>query len=383
MSGPDTGSAADTSPAADARPEADARFMALALSLGARGLGRVWPNPAVGCVIVREGRIVGRGWTQSGGRPHGETVALEQAGAAAQGATAYVSLEPCAHHGETPPCAAALIKAEIARVVIATVDPDPRVDGQGIAMLRQAGIAVATGVLESEARAANAGFFSRVMQGCPFVTLKLAASLDGRIATATGESRWITGPPARRLVHGMRAHHDAVLVGSGTARADDPSLTVRDLGVTQQPVRLVWSRRLDLPLNSQLAQTAQETPVWICHGGDAEPGLVDAWTTFGARLLVCDIGPDRQIDPAAALRVLADQGLTRIFCEGGGALAASLLTAGLVDELISFTAGIGLGAEGQPMLGAMGLDRLASAPRFELVEVRPVGGDVMHRWRRH
>ena len=201
--------------------------MALALSLGRRGQGACWPNPAVGCVIVKDGRIVGRGWTQPGGRPHAETEALARAGAAARGATAYVSLEPCSHHGKTPPCAAALIKAGIARVVAPVEDSDGRVAGQGFAMLRAAGVEVSTGLRADEAERDLAGFFLKTELGRPAVTLKLASSFDGRIATASGHSQWITGPEARRWVHGMRARHDAVMVGAGTARADDPALRAK------------------------------------------------------------------------------------------------------------------------------------------------------------
>ena len=362
--------------------ETDKRFMALALSLGRRGLGHVWPNPAVGCVIVKDGRIVGRGWTRPGGRPHAETEALAMAGKAAREAVAYVTMEPCAHHGHTPPCAEALVEAGVSRVVVGAADPDPRVDGRGVAILREAKVEVTTGILKAEAEAANAGFLMRLGAGRPFVTLKLAASLDGRIATASGESQWITGPEARRHVHSLRASHDAVMVGAGTARADNPMLTVCGLGEIRQPVRIVLSRRLDLPLDSQLARTAATTPVWLCHGADAEPELVDAWRTLGAELIVCQIGRNRQLDPTSVLKALGARGLTRVFCEGGGALAASLLGAGLVDELICYTAGIGLGAEGQPMLGAMGQDRLAAIPRFDLVETRVIGGDVLHRWQR-
>lgn len=365
----------------DTDPEADIRFMRVALGLGARGLGAVWPNPAVGCVIVKQGRIVGRGWTAAGGRPHAETRALAQAGDQARDATAYVTLEPCAHHGQTPPCTDALVAAGVSRVVIATGDPDPRVNGAGIARMRASGLSVDTGICENAALAANDGFFRRVRDGRPRVVLKLAASFDGRIATAAGESKWITGSGARRLVHGMRGCHDAVMVGGGTARVDDPTLTVRDLGVARQPVRVVWSGRLDLPLTGQLARTACDIPVWILHGPDASPDLLRAWDGLGARLLSCPHDAQRRIDPQGALRALGDAGLTRIFCEGGAALAASLLGQGLVDELITFTAGIGIGAEGQPMLGATGLDRLAAAPGFRLHEVREVDGDIMARWR--
>jgi diaminohydroxyphosphoribosylaminopyrimidine deaminase/5-amino-6-(5-phosphoribosylamino)uracil reductase len=355
--------------------------MALAIALGKRGLGRVWPNPAVGCVLVRDGIVVGRGWTQPGGRPHAETEALARAGTTARGATAYVSLEPCAHHGKTPPCAAALIAAGVARVVTAVTDPDPRVAGGGHAMLRAAGIEVTTDVLQAEARQANAGFLSRMTRGRPHLTLKLATSIDGRIATATGESQWITGPAARRVVHAMRASHDAVLVGGGTARADDPSLTVRGLGTDHQPVRIVAVRRLDLPTDGKLYRDISAAPVWLCHGADAAEARCRVWRERGARLLEVPALHGRQLDPASMLAALGEAGITRVFCEGGGALAASLLGAGLVDDLVTFTAGLGLGAEGTPGIGAMGLDRLAAAQRFRLVALRAIGPDALALWR--
>ena len=360
----------------------DRRFMALAIALGERGLGRVWPNPAVGCVIVQAGRIVGRGWTQPGGRPHAETEALRQAGPAARGATGYVSLEPCAHQGRTPPCVSALVAAGVARVVTPMEDPDPRVAGLGHKLLEENGISVTTGVLATEARSANAGFLSRVERGRPWLTLKLALTLDGRIATATGESRWITGPEARRRVHAMRLSHDAVLVGGGTARADDPALTVRGLGTVPQPVRLVASRRLDLPKDGALARSISEAPLWLLH----DPAAVDPpdraeWEGRGARLVPCATGRDGMLDPASLLAALAAEGLTRVFCEGGGTLAAALLSAGLVDELVVFSAGLAIGAEGHPGIAALGLDKLADARRFRLASAETVGGDVLHRWR--
>ncbi len=312
----------------------DARWMRLALSLGARGAGQVWPNPAVGCVIVKQGRVVGRGWTAPGGRPHAEPQALEQAGEAATGATVYVSLEPCAHWGQTPPCADALIRASVARVVVGLRDPDPRTDGGGIDRLRAAGIAVTGPVLEDDARHAHRGFLSRVQRGRPSLTLKLAGSFDGRIATATGESQWITGAAARRVVHAMRMRHDAVMVGAGTARADDPSLTVRDMGVARQPVRVVISRHLDLPLDSVLARTARDVPLWVLCGKGAAERVCAAWQELGARVLAVATGAGGQVDVADALQVLGREGLTSVFCEGGGALAASLLSADLVDDLV-------------------------------------------------
>jgi diaminohydroxyphosphoribosylaminopyrimidine deaminase/5-amino-6-(5-phosphoribosylamino)uracil reductase len=356
-------------------PEDDDRWMALALALGRRGMGRVWPNPAVGCVIVEGGRVLGRGWTADGGRPHAETQALAQAGDA-RGATAYVTLEPCAHHGRTPPCADALVASGVARVVMATIDPDPRVAGRGVATLRAGGIVVTIGVREAEARADHAGFLRRVTKGRPFVTVKLAASLDGRIATAGGESQWITGPLARARVHALRARHDAVMVGAGTAREDDPLLTLRGMGDRPAPVRVVLSRDLRLPLNGQLAGTAREVPLWLVHGAGADSA---PWEALGARGLSCPTEAGT-LDLDAALGVLAEQGITRVLCEGGGQVAAGLLERGLVGELVLFQAGLALGAEGRPMLGALGIERLTDAPRLSLAGVEAVGGDVMTRW---
>ncbi|MCY1126045.1 bifunctional diaminohydroxyphosphoribosylaminopyrimidine deaminase/5-amino-6-(5-phosphoribosylamino)uracil reductase RibD [Frigidibacter sp. RF13] len=359
----------------------DRAFMAQAIALGARGLGRVWPNPAVGCVIVKAGRIVGRGWTADGGRPHAEPQALAQAGALARGATAYVSLEPCAHHGKTPPCAEALIAAGVARVVTALQDPDPRVAGGGHALLSDAGIAVDTGLMEDEARSVQKGFLCRIGLGRPMLTLKLATSLDGRIATSSGESRWITGPEARRRTHLMRARHDAILIGAGTARADDPVLTVRGIGASRQPVRIVAARRLDLPRDGQLARSAAEVPLWLLHGPDAPHVARDQWTALGARLIEVPQS-EGGLDMTAAFQALGALGLTRVFCEGGGALAAALIGAGLADELAMFTAGLALGGDARPGVGALGLTALADAGRYRLEELCPVGGDVLSRWSR-
>ena len=349
----------------------DTRFMALALMLGRRGLGRVWPNPAVGCVLVRDGIVLGRGRTADGGRPHAEVVALVQAGDA-RFATAYVTLEPCAHTGQTGPCAQALIDAGVSRVVVATTDPDQRVSGQGIAMLRAAGVQVDVGICSMQADADHAGFFSRIMQKRPFVTLKIASSLDGRIATTTGESQWITGPDARRAVHMMRARHDAVMVGGGTVRADGPTLTVRGLGVSRQPVRVIVSSAALVAPNLQAS--AANVPVWQCHGPDV---AVPDWVTG----IACP-ALSGAVDLTAAMTALSDRGITRVFCEGGGALAASLLSAELVDDLVVFHAGCVIGHDGTPSLAGLGVQALADSPRFDLAEVRSVGSDIMHRWTR-
>ncbi len=359
----------------------DTRHMAHALALGRRGFGSAWPNPSVGCVLVKDGRIIGRGWTQPGGRPHAERMALEQAGSATKGATAYVTLEPCAHHGKTPPCAEALIAAGVARVVSAIEDPDTRVSGKGFALLRAAGITVETGVLAQNAERDLQGFLLSRREGRPFLTLKLALTLDGRIATASGESQWITGPEARRRVHALRMSHDAVMVGGGTARADDPLLTVRDMGAPRQPVRVVLSRSLDLPTEGRMAASAKDVPLWLLHSANAPEARQEAWRTTGATLIEVPY-ENSQIAPRAALEALAQAGLTRVFCEGGGQLAASLMQAGLVDHLIVFSAGAIIGSEGLPGVGGLKLAALADAPRWKLSEVAQVGADVMTTWER-
>lgn len=360
----------------------DQRWMALALSLGRRGLGQTWPNPAVGCVFVKSGRVLARGWTQTGGRPHAEQHALSQlAEGAAHGATAYVTLEPCSHTGQTPPCASALIKAGVARVVVATGDPDPRVSGRGLAMLQDAGIEVCAGVLEAEARRDQQGFLLRITDNRPIMTLKLASSFDGRIATATGESQWITGSEARQQVQALRANHDAVMVGGSTAREDLPSLTLRGMGGRRQPVRIVVSASLNVPQHGPLAEDDSGAPVWLLHGEDAPQKARDFWTARGAQLIAVPKG-GAGLDMSAALQALGQAGLTRVLCEGGGSLAASLLAADMVDNVVGFTAGIMLGATGLPSLGALNYPALDAAPRFELASSRQVGADIMHHWQR-
>lgn len=357
----------------------DTRHMAHALRLAAQGNGRAWPNPSVGCVIVRGGVVVGRGFTRPGGRPHAEAVALARAGAAARGATAYVTLEPCAHQGRGPPCADALVAAGLARVVTALTDPDPRTAGAGHARLRAAGIAVHEGVLADEAARVTAGFLKRVRRGLPFVTLKLATSLDGRIATQTGESRWITGPESRRMVHAMRLTHDAVLIGSGTARADDPELTVRGMGAMAQPVRVVIDTGLSLSPECRLGRSCDAGPVWLVHGPTAPLAARARWQERGAHLIEVP-APDGHVEVAGALRALAGAGLTRVLCEGGAVLAARLIGAGLIDEMAIFSAGLTIGAEGVPALGALRLDTLGEAPRLALHSCRRVGHDTLSLW---
>ncbi|MXU65241.1 bifunctional diaminohydroxyphosphoribosylaminopyrimidine deaminase/5-amino-6-(5-phosphoribosylamino)uracil reductase RibD [Rhodobacteraceae bacterium KN286] len=356
--------------------------MQAALALGQRGLGRVWPNPAVGCILVKEGRVVGRGWTQPGGRPHGEVMALTQAGDAAQGATAYVTLEPCAHTGKTPPCAQALIDARVARVVGALEDPDPRVSGRGFRMLEEAGITVTRNVCHDAALEAHAGFLMRTTLGRPLVTLKMALSADGRIATARGESRWITGPDARRRVHLLRATHDAVLIGAGTARADDPMLDIRDMGMdAQNPVRIVADGSLSLPLTGRLARSARQQPLWLCHRRSADRARARAFTDLGARTLIVAHGPEGELRVDDLLSQLGKAGITRLLCEGGGKLAATLLAAGLIDRLETHHAGLILGGDGLSGVAPLHLSALADAPRFDLESAEVAGPDMICRWR--
>jgi diaminohydroxyphosphoribosylaminopyrimidine deaminase/5-amino-6-(5-phosphoribosylamino)uracil reductase len=366
----------------------DARWMRVAMTLAARSLGRVAPNPAVGAVLVREDRVLGRGATADGGRPHAEGMALEQARArygagALRGATAYVTLEPCAHHGHTPPCAEALIAAGIARLVCPLEDPDPRVSGRGFAALAAAGVAVDTGLMAAKARRLNAGFLSCIERKRPHLTLKLATTLDGRIATRRGESRWITGPQARTRVHLMRAQADAVLIGAGTARADDPMLDVRGLGPrVVQPVRVVADGGLSLPLTGRLVASAGDIPLRVLHRPGAPAERRAALNGLGVETVEVAVGDNGSLDLADALRRLTQGGVTRVLCEGGGKLAAGLLAAGLVDEIALFTAGKAIGGDGIPGIGGFGLDLLAEAPEFRLERVEPVGGDVFSFWSR-
>jgi diaminohydroxyphosphoribosylaminopyrimidine deaminase / 5-amino-6-(5-phosphoribosylamino)uracil reductase len=363
-------------------PSFDHRWMRTALALARRGLGQVWPNPAVGCVIVTADRVVGRGWTQPGGRPHAETEALRQAGAAAQGATAYVSLEPCAHWGKTPPCADALVEAGIGRAVVALEDPDPRVAGAGIERLRRAGIAVETAIGRDEAAEINAGFLTRERLGRPLVTLKLATSLDGHIATATGESRWITGPQARALAHGLRATHDAVMVGTGTVLADDPQLTCRLPGLDRRsPVRVVLDRRMRIPPTARVIAGAREVPTWVLTVRLADQARHEALVANGAEVIEVAAGVADGLDLGAALQALGARGLTRLLVEGGAGLSAALLRAGLIDRLVWLHAPLLIGGDGVPAIAALGLQALADAPRFERVASDTIGDDVATTFR--
>lgn len=358
----------------------DIRWMRLAIALGARRLGQTWPNPAVGCVIVKDGKVIARGETQPGGRPHAEAMALKRAGDRAASSAAYVSLEPCAHHGETAPCAQALVEAGVSRVVYAMEDPDPRVSGKGHALLGQGGVEVVANCLRAEALQIHRGFLSRIQRGRPSVTLKTACSLDGRIATSSGESKWITGPAARRHAHSVRMRHDAIMTGSGTAGSDNPNLTVRGLGQVRQPVRILVDSGLKTDEGGNLGRAANSSPVWCLHSSAAAGDRIAAWEKTGAKLIRCEKAEGKGVDMGDAMSRLAGHGITRILCESGGNLAASLLASGLVDEIIAYTAGRVIGADGIPAVSDMGLRLLSEAPEFKLLVFDQLGGDAMHHW---
>jgi diaminohydroxyphosphoribosylaminopyrimidine deaminase/5-amino-6-(5-phosphoribosylamino)uracil reductase len=356
--------------------------MRAALALARRGLGTVWPNPAVGCVIVKDGRVVGRGWTQPGGRPHGETEALCRAGEAARGAIAHVSLEPCCHWGRTPPCVDALITAGVRRVVVALKDPDPRVAGEGLRRLRAAGLDVEVGLCAEEAAEVNAGFLSRLQRGRPLVTFKLATSLDGRIAIATGESQWITGPPARERAHALRASHDAIMVGTGTVVADDPQLTCRLPGLDHRsPVRVVIDRHLRIPPTARIIADARRVPTWVLTLRSADPGRRAAFLANSVTLIDMDDDREGKIDLAEALKALGEGGITRLLVEGGAQLAAAFFRARLVDRLVWVHAPLVIGGDGIPAIAGFDLAALADGRAFERLSMETIGDDVLTTFR--
>lgn len=354
----------------------DYHYMRHALALARRGLGRVAPNPSVGCVLVNaEGHVVGRGWTKPGGRPHAEAVALDQAGPAADGATAYVTLEPCAHHGKTPPCADALASAGVTRVVAALEDPDPRVSGKGFHILRAAGISVTTGICGDEATRLNAGFLRVVKQGRPLVTLKIAQSLDGHTAMASGESQWITGERARRVGHVLRAQNDAILIGIGTALTDDPLLSCRIAGLEDRsPLRIVLDSQLRLDAQSKLAASARAIPTLVFTTATTAG---EALRNKGVEVLRVMNDSHGRPDLAVILAALARRGITRLLVEGGATVAASFFDAGLVDRIECFTAPIVIGAAGRGAIDALRFSILKEAPYFRRVGERILGPDLL------
>jgi diaminohydroxyphosphoribosylaminopyrimidine deaminase/5-amino-6-(5-phosphoribosylamino)uracil reductase len=348
---------------------ADQRFMQLALTLGRRGLGRTWPNPAVGAVVVKDGVIVGRGWTRPGGRPHAEPVALAQAGDAARGATLYVTLEPCSHFGKSPPCTDAVITAGIKRVVSAIEDPNPEVAGQGHARLRAAGIAVDIRIGAAEAAHDHAGHFRRIRDKRPHVILKLAVSTDDNIAAAGRKPVAISGDAAKARMHLLRAQCDAVLVGIGTVLADDPLLTCRLPGMEAwSPVRVVLDSALRIPPTSRLVQSARATPLWVMTTSLGEAAAATMLGAAGAQVirLAATSTPRRAPNLSAVLRALAERGITRLLVEGGARVASSFVAAGLVDEFWLLRGESSIGAEGVAALDRLPLASITKSPSFHV-----------------
>jgi len=357
----------------------DLRFMNLALALGRRSLGRTWPNPAVGAVIVKDGAIVGRGWTQPGGRPHAEVEALRRAGDAARGATLYVTLEPCSHYGKSPPCADAIVAAGISRVISALEDPNPEVAGTGHARLRAAGIIVDAGAGEAEARRDHAGHLRRMQDGRPHVMLKLAISADGRVAGPGRRPLPITGEAVRERVHLLRAQSDAIGIGIGTALADDPNLTCRLPGMAaSSPVRVVLDCALRLPLGSRLVQSAREVPVWVIAGSDALHPAEASLRAQGVEVLRVG-GVNGRLDVAAALRLLAIRGITRLLVEGGPTVAAAFLAADLVDEAMLFVSPNVVGDDG---IDAFNPSAEIALLRLQQGEAEQIGPDRLEIYQR-
>jgi diaminohydroxyphosphoribosylaminopyrimidine deaminase/5-amino-6-(5-phosphoribosylamino)uracil reductase len=347
---------------------ADRRFMQLALTLGRRGQGRSWPNPAVGAVVVNDGVIVGRGWTQPGGRPHAEPEALRRAGEAARGATLYVTLEPCSHFGRSPPCADAVIAAGIARVVSAIEDPNPEVAGQGHVKLRAAGIVVDVGHCATEAARDHAGHFRRIRDKRPHVILKLAVSSDDKIGAAGRKPVAITGEAAKARVHLLRAQCDAVLVGIGTVQADDPLLTCRLPGMeAQSPVRVVLDRALRISGTSRLVHSARETPLWVMTSSLSEAPAAMKLGAAGAQVIrvATTTTPPPGLDLLAVLHALAEKGITRLLVEGGARVASSFVAAGVVDEIWLLRGPDAVGADGVTALDALPLTSITQSPTFE------------------
>jgi diaminohydroxyphosphoribosylaminopyrimidine deaminase/5-amino-6-(5-phosphoribosylamino)uracil reductase len=357
----------------------DRQYMARALELAARGQGYVEPNPMVGCIIVAQDRIVGEGFHTAFGRPHAEIEALGAAKDAANGATMFVTLEPCCHHGKTPPCTRAIRDANITRVVVATRDPFAEVDGGGLAELRETGIDVQDGVLEEEARALNAAYFKRLETGRPWVIAKWAMSLDGKIATGTGDSRWISSEASRKLVHQLRGRMDAIMVGRATAVADDPLLTARPAG-PRQAVRIVVDSLGSLSLDSQLVATARTIPVLVAAGGEAADDAVQLLRDRGCEVLICD-GDHPNDRLLWLLDELGRREMTNILVEGGSLLLGSLFDAGAVDEVLAFVAPRIVGGNGPSAVAGAGFERISEAWRIDVDEIRTIGEDTCIRGR--
>jgi diaminohydroxyphosphoribosylaminopyrimidine deaminase / 5-amino-6-(5-phosphoribosylamino)uracil reductase len=354
--------------------EDDHAYMKMALDLSRRGLGATQPNPSVGCVIVKNNHVISRGWTGIGGRPHAETIALSRTDDA-EGSTVYVSLEPCSHHGKTPPCADALIQANVAKVIIAARDPDPRVSGEGIKMLEQAGIDVGFGLLKEDANLIHQGFFQKTEQSRPLVTVKIASSKDGKIAKAEGEKNWVTCPVSRRRGHLYRANHDAIMVGIGTALIDDPSLDCRTPGLEDRsPIRVVLDTDLRISVNSKLCKSATEIPLWIMTNSVDKEKYAEL-EKYGVKIFRVEKNKAGQLELEQVMKILAEQGITRLLSEGGAQLNASLIRASLVDRLIWFKSDLTIGENGVNALYGIPINDLDQHLNLSLLNEGTSGSD--------
>ena len=364
--------------------QTDEHWMHRAIELAEQGEGWVEPNPMVGCVLVRDDRVIGEGWHRKFGDHHAEVNAIENASAEIAGSTAYVTLEPCSHHGKTPPCCQALIDAKVSRVVVAVGDPDPRVAGQGIAALRAAGIEVVEGVLTEQAKTVLAPYLKRTTTGSPWVIAKWAMTMDGKIATATGDSQWISNESSRAIVHQIRGRVDAIMVGSGTALADDPMLNARPAdggGVSRKALRVVFDSSATISLESQLARTARQYPTLIAVGPDADSTKLDQLLAQGFEVFISRSATHRE-RLKDLLQELGSRGVTNLLVEGGGGLLGLFNDACWIDEVHAFTGPKLLGGQGVSSVTGEGVDRIADAANFRLVRCEPVDGDAYCVWRK-
>ena len=355
----------------------DQKWMKKALRLAVRGIGNVSPNPPVGCILVKKENIISRGWTQPSGRPHAEVMALKQAGERAEGATAYCTLEPCAHFGRTSPCCDALIEAGISRVVVAVKDPDPRVDGKGIKRLREAGISVVEDVCKDHALEIMQGFFNVLNFARPFVTLKLGMSIDSRLATNAGESKWITGDKARQSVHLLRAKNDAILTGVGTIIRDDPQLNCRLPGLEgYSPTRILVDSKLRLPVDSQFAQTASKHKSFVFTTDKEDASKREVLTDMGVNVFQISSDKGEQVSMPQCLKKIAQEGITTVLVEAGTALSTNLLHNNLLDKLVVYRAPTVIGGDGIAAWHPLGVEHLAESKTFAIQKIEQIGSDI-------
>jgi diaminohydroxyphosphoribosylaminopyrimidine deaminase/5-amino-6-(5-phosphoribosylamino)uracil reductase len=361
----------------------DSKWMKIALRLADRNIGNVHPNPAVGCLIINNGKVVGRGWTQAGGRPHAEIIALQQAKNLALGATVYTTLEPCSHHGQTPPCSNALIAAGIKRLVASMKDPDARVNGGGFLRLRNAGVEVIEGVEEKEAIDLNHGFISKLKLGLPLITLKLAVSIDSRIATSTGESKWITGTATRNAAHLLRSRHDAILTGIGTVCADNPTLNCRINGLEgRSPIRIVLDTKLQIPMASNLVVTATKYKTIIFTAKAAAYTKKVKLQKMGLDVISVEIDNNGRVSLPAVLQKLVKIGITRVLVESGSLLASECMRLNLVDQLVVYRAPIIIGGDGKSSIDSIGVTKLDMAISFKRIKIEQVENDIIETYQR-